>query len=246
MARPRKQTVDYFPHYTGASNGKTLFIVQSRFGNDGYACWFKILELLGSSEGHYYDYSKPSDWQFLLAKTGVSEDILKQLLSALADLRAIDAELYQQKIIWSQNFVDNLASCYGRRKIDFPRKPGVSANNNKVDVNNNHSLRKQKTTNEMKVNEMKVNKESNQRKYGEFQNVLLTNEEHQWLKDKLQDKTDEYIERLSGYLESTGKDKYKSHYATILNWQRRDKESGKAKGRGLPKTYTPTADYPDL
>jgi len=92
-----------------------------------------------------------------------------------------------------------------------------------------------------------ITKETIQKKgYGEFQNVLLTDEEHQWLKDKLQDKTDEYIERLSGYLESTGKDKYKSHYATILNWQRRDKESGKAKGRGLPKDYTPTADYPDL
>ena len=86
-----------------------------------------------------------------------------------------------------------------------------------------------------------IQKKLYKRKYGEFQNVLLTDEEYQWLKEKLQDRTDEYIGRLSGYLESTGKDKYSSHYATILNWYRRDKEqSGKAKGRGLPgrKDYT--------
>ena len=95
-----------------------------------------------------------------------------------------------------------------------------------------------------------ITKETIQKKgYGEFQNVLLTDEEYQWLKEKFQDKTDEYIERLSGYLESTGKDKYKSHYATILNWYRRDKEQvGKAKSRRLPnpKDYELTADYPDL
>ncbi len=58
-------------------------------------------------------------------------------------------------------------------------------------------------------------------KFGEFKNVLLTLEEHSRLRDQVNSKTGEYIERLSGYLASTGK-KYKSHYATILNWWRKD------------------------
>ncbi len=37
MARPLKQTVDYFPHDSHASDSKTLFILESKFGNDGYA-----------------------------------------------------------------------------------------------------------------------------------------------------------------------------------------------------------------
>ena len=45
MARPRKQTVDYFPHYCKC--GRTIFILENRFGNDGYAFWFKLLEILG-------------------------------------------------------------------------------------------------------------------------------------------------------------------------------------------------------
>jgi len=47
MARPRKQTVDYFPHDTDVSSGKTLTILQSKYGNDGYAFWFKLLRMPG-------------------------------------------------------------------------------------------------------------------------------------------------------------------------------------------------------
>ena len=53
---------------------------------------------------------------------------------------------------------------------------------------------------------------------GEFKNVQLT--EVQYNKLKEQDLLS-YIERLSRYMESTGKE-YKSHYATILNWYRKD------------------------
>lgn len=57
-------------------------------------------------------------------------------------------------------------------------------------------------------------------KYGEFQNVLLTDEEYQKIKsENLLD----ILEQLSGYIASTGK-RYKSHYATILNWSRRKKQ----------------------
>ena len=59
-------------------------------------------------------------------------------------------------------------------------------------------------------------------KYGEYNNVLLTDEEVEKLKTKFTDWEDR-IERLSEYMASTGKS-YKSHYVTILSWSRRDKE----------------------
>lgn len=59
-------------------------------------------------------------------------------------------------------------------------------------------------------------------KYGEYKNVLLTDEELEKLKDEYFD-YEERIERLSSYVESTGKS-YKSHYATIRNWARKDKQ----------------------
>lgn len=59
-------------------------------------------------------------------------------------------------------------------------------------------------------------------KYGEYNNVLLTDDELEKLKAEYFD-YEERIERLSSYVESTGK-KYKSHYATIRNWARKDAE----------------------
>lgn len=57
-------------------------------------------------------------------------------------------------------------------------------------------------------------------KYGEYSNVLLTDEELMKLKEKIPNWQD-FIERLSSYIASTGK-RYKSHYVTMLNWYRRD------------------------
>ena len=57
-------------------------------------------------------------------------------------------------------------------------------------------------------------------RYGEYKNVLLTDEELDKLKEEYPD-WEERIERLSSYVASTGKT-YKSHYATIRNWARKD------------------------
>ena len=60
-------------------------------------------------------------------------------------------------------------------------------------------------------------------KYGEYKNVLLTDEELEKLKSEFSD-WEERIERLSSYVASTGK-AYKSHYATIRNWARKDTQN---------------------
>ena len=60
-------------------------------------------------------------------------------------------------------------------------------------------------------------------KYGEYNNVLLTDEELEKLKEEYCD-YETRIERLSSYVASTGK-KYKSHYATIRNWARKEREN---------------------
>lgn len=59
-------------------------------------------------------------------------------------------------------------------------------------------------------------------KYGEYKNVLLTDDELKKIQTEYPDYK-ERIERLSSYVASTGK-KYKSHYATIRNWARKDAE----------------------
>lgn len=59
-------------------------------------------------------------------------------------------------------------------------------------------------------------------KYGEFDNVLLTDVEYNKLQERFPHDLKSRIERLSGYVASTGKS-YKSHYATVINWAKKDK-----------------------
>lgn len=127
MARPIKDTVDYFPHII--HDGKTIFILESKFGNDGYAFWFKLLELLGSSHGQIYDYNNLSDWEFLIAKTKVSEEKAHNILKTLADVGAIDSELLKKKIIWCENFVKGIEDVYRKRKQNRPQKPVIDNGN---------------------------------------------------------------------------------------------------------------------
>jgi hypothetical protein len=67
--------------------------------------------------------------------------------------------------------------------------------------------------------------------YGEFGNVMLTDDEFAKLLEKCQD-ADSLITELDQYIESQGKTKkYKSHYATLLNWSRRKATEAKQPSR---------------
>ncbi|MEN6489791.1 MAG: Lin1244/Lin1753 domain-containing protein, partial [Smithella sp.] len=121
MARPKKQTVDYFPH--DCDHKKTMFILEQKYGNDGYAFWFKLLEMLGKSEGHFIDLSDQTEWEFLTSKTRVSDVVCGEILDLLSKLGAIDCELWESKIVWSQNFVDRVKDAYRNRTSEIPIRP---------------------------------------------------------------------------------------------------------------------------
>jgi hypothetical protein len=121
MTRPRKATVDFFPHY--CTHGKTMFVLDETYGIHGYYFWFRLLELLGASENHFIDVSNPSVWRFLLAKTKSDGDKAQDILNCLADMEAIDPDLWKSKIIWSQNFIDGIAAAYRNRLEDIPKRP---------------------------------------------------------------------------------------------------------------------------
>lgn len=58
-------------------------------------------------------------------------------------------------------------------------------------------------------------------KYGDYKNVLLTDEELEKLKERFPTDWNERIQRLDGGIELKGY-KYKSHYLAILKWSEKD------------------------
>lgn len=156
MARPKKETVEYFPHMV--EHGKTMFILESKWGNDGYAVWFKLLEKLGATESHYIDCRDDTAIVFLAAVCRVPENVLVEIVDTLVYLNAIDRGLWLHKLIYCQHLVDNLATVYQRRRMETPTIEKVIARSGVViaDINPvNDDSKRQSKVNESKVNESK-------------------------------------------------------------------------------------------
>jgi len=252
MGRQRRNDADYFPHF--AEPGKTLHILKGRWGNNGYAFWFQLLEVLCRSDNHFYDCSHEADWQYLLSRTGVDEITGAEILGLLANLGKIDPELWGHRIIWCENLVANIAEVYRKRGRDVPSKPtpartkevvsGAEKTEPATDTEITGAEIPQTILKDSKVKDSR----GKQKPYGEFQNVLLTDEEYTKLHERFNQETHALIERLSTYIASTGK-KYKSHYATIISWQQKDEKEGRRgktrHSRELPKVYTKPPDYPE-
>ena len=137
-----------------------------------------------------------------LSRSGINKDrnILKQY--GLVDFRpnGTKATLYKLNTMSKSNQISNQISNQVGNQVG--NQIGGTLNN---------------------INETKINiKEKNikKEKYGQLQNVALTAEEFEKLKAEYTD-YEERIDRLSLYIGSKG-DKYKSHYATIKNWARKD------------------------
>ena len=106
----------------------------------------------------------------------------------MADLGAIDSDLYSKGFIWSQNFVARLKDVYDNRKQDLPQKPviDVTTLNNAI-INPNIPLETPLPSVESTQSKVKDSKGKNSKKestpatdkksYGSLLNVLLTDEE---------------------------------------------------------------------
>lgn len=99
-----------------------------------------------------------------------------------------------------------------------------------------NSLQNSGTLNKLNKNKTKQNKNSDidgarkkvsRHKYGEYKNVLLSDEELDKLQTEFPYDWQKRIERLSEYMESSGRG-YKSHLATIRKWARMERESAQA------------------
>lgn len=80
---------------------------------------------------------------------------------------------------------------------------------------------KQQSTNKPTTKE---SKREPRHKFGEYQNVLLSDSDLEKLQAEFPTDWEERIERLSAYMASTGKT-YKNHLATVQNWARRDRDA---------------------
>lgn len=118
---------------------------------------------------------------------------------------------------------------------------------NQHSANTDPYIKKSRSQEVKNIKEKNISIEILKKKFGEFENVMLTGEEHEKLVDSFGDiGAKEYIERLSSYLAQSGR-RYRSHYATLLNWWRKDgKPVSRSKGDVVIKPDKEREITPDM
>ena len=171
MARPPKETVDYFTHDADASDSRTLTILENHYGAEGYATWFKLLERISKTRNHVIVCRNGEDTEFLAAKLKMQPERLEMILEKMAELGAIDTQLWKYKVIWCQNLVDRLKMVYDNRKQLLPRKPSISTDGNLINTTDNPLTIPEIRQTKLKETKLKETKEKRQfleRKQKEF------------------------------------------------------------------------------
>lgn len=120
--------------------------------------------------------------------------------------------------IKDKNFREYLVSVFNGENKKYPIDTNCSDTTDTVTV-----------TDTVSVNDKR--KKTEKEAYGEFNNVMLTAEEYEKIVERWPMDYGEKIENLSTYIAQTGK-KYKSHYATLLSWDRMDKKRNSEKRTG--------------
>ena len=114
MARPQRNSVDYFPFL--CDEGTKMYYIEETYGNDGFATFIKLLRELAKTDFHYLDLSKKTTLMYLSAKCKVSTETLNAIISDLVELDKFDKELWQEnQIIWCQDFIDSIQDAYNKR-----------------------------------------------------------------------------------------------------------------------------------
>lgn len=114
MARPERNTVDYFPFL--CKEGKAMYYIEAKYGNDGYAGWIKILRQLAVTNNHFLNLSDKIELMFLASKCKITEEKLVDIISDLCDLGEFHAKLWSEfRIVFNEKFVEHIEDAYKKR-----------------------------------------------------------------------------------------------------------------------------------
>lgn len=195
----------------------------------------------------------PYNEEMLSVVTNTNIDVVRSAMKLFVELNMVeileDSTIYMnevQRMIGSA--VDNDNANRQRRFRDRKKDEALLPCNEGVTKNNeSKSIEKELET------EIEIERESNapaalpappkpgRHRYGEYQKVLLTDEELDKLKAEFPD-WQVRIERLDSYIAQSGKS-YKNHLATIRNWARKDEKEGKKNGKAAHNAAAPSQKF---
>ena len=230
----------WFKHFTDSLDDPFIVSLMDRFKATGYVAFFGLIEIICKENGHEVTGKLSIEPSYLRRKLRTSEAKLQQVYEFCQTSGKLTCDF--SKEVWCFEF-PKIA------KIKDNHTSNLQAADKKLALEVEVEVDKEK---DIKAVSIKPEKEKPiKHKYGEYKNVLLTDDE----KEKLikvygRNEALKQVEALSEYIGSTGK-VYKSHFITIKAWFK--KEGTKAKRICEPNSPMPVntpdkADWthPDL
>jgi hypothetical protein len=206
MARPQRNVVDYFPHYI--SSGKKMYYIEQKYGNDGFASWFKILESLAVTEFHFLNLNEETELMFLASKCRVSEETLLNILDDLSRLGEINAEMWLAKIIWSDKFIESIQDAYSKRSNECMSFEGLRLHLRCLGVIKG-DVKPQSKVKDIKLNESKEDEPSSPPVFSFLNSLISLGVEDQtakdWMKVRKEKKATNTETALKAFLTSVEK-----------------------------------------
>ncbi len=163
---------------------------------------------------------------------GVNKETISRWVSDLIKFGYLNREIIYKE---GTNQIINRYLRINQYPIDEKRNTPIDekVKDNNTSINNTFNNTKEY------IRELPPSKKSKAKpirhKYGEYKNVLLSDEQMEKLKTEFPNDYRERIERLSEYCESSGKT-YKNYLATIRSWARKEKSEPKNASSGYKRT----------
>lgn len=122
MGRKVKKTTSHFLHENDHSGNKELYLLQKRFGNDGYAFYFKMLELISKTEGFVIDITSEYSIVSIADYMNLSKERFVEILLYAAEIGLIEQFMFKnKKKICSVIFIKQLKQIFRRNKLEIDK-----------------------------------------------------------------------------------------------------------------------------
>jgi len=128
MGRPLKKTLDFFMHEATARNDRKIKILRRRHGNDGYAAYFILLEMLCQEKTAQLDLSNSLVLEDAIDETGLRDEAhLYSILETCCDTGLFDAGMWRsERVVHSHGLYERYLDSLKSRKADAERKRQAS------------------------------------------------------------------------------------------------------------------------
>lgn len=242
MARPLKQGIDYFPLSVDFLRDIKVRKIKRACGSTTVEILLCLLGNIYRETGYYIGWDE--DTMFLVAdEVGAKEGLVEEIVYKALQVGFFDQEKFQRyKILTSRGIQKRYLEATKKRKevvisdiyfindtLKEEETPVNGVDNEQSKVNKSKGKKRKENKTKEPVFPLSKPSVPARHKYGEYKNVLLSDEELEKLQQEFPNDWQQRIERVSEYCASQGKS-YKNYLATIRNWAKREKQQPKPTG----------------